>query len=1398
MGSWIRSFAGALLALASAGAASAPLTEAQLPAPLRSWVPWVLGGDDPRPCPLADDSSRLCRWPSSLQLQLDAHGGRFQMDAELYAPGWLELPGDGDAWPQNVSRDGGASQAANVAVIAREGHPQVQLPAGRYRLEGRWDWPRLPESLRLPPDAGLLQLKLDGRGIAHPVHSGDRLWLGRNDAVAAAQGNHLALKVFRLVDDDVPPRLSTVIELEIAGDVREERIGPVLPPGWTALSIASALPVHLEDDGRLSVQARPGLWRIELMARAAKPLLAVTAPAPAESWPKEEVWSFRARPELRRVDLAGAPAIDPRQTQMPDEWRELPAFLLGADAALTLSEQQRGQMQADSDELSLERQIWLDFDGRGYTVQDHLAGRLQSRWRLEAAAPLLLGQVLVDGAPQLITRQGEGVGVEVRRGQLELTADSRIEGAGRRMPAHGWNVDMQSLSTTLHLPPAWRLFAASGVDQVPGTWMSQWTLLDLFVVLIAAIAASRLFGAGTGLLSLLTLVLIWHEPGAPRWSWINLIAALALLQALPPAMRSGALGLWLSRYRWIAAAAVLLIALPFAIQQARLALYPQLELTSADAGVMPMTVEMEEMGGHEMPMPASAPMAMVTAARQAKAENITANDAASTYGAADSLSRQSIQQLDPRALTQTGPGLPKWQWRELALSWSGPVTGEQTLHLWLIPPWLTRSLQLLSLALIALSLSRWLASDLRMPRITPAAAGATTTLILALSLSFTPRDAQAQVVEDASMAEPESAPESAPPVAPTPDLLAQLRERLLAPPDCAPACATLSRLRIAVQNERLILRLSVDAAYVAGLALPLPFLTPGEQNRVWQPASLRLGDRALDTRRDEAGRLWAALPAGHSELTIEGPLAGFSSLSLPLPAKPQRVEAEVGSWQLGGVDELGRPAEALQLLRPVTADQRAAEGAAQNLPPLWQLTRELRLGLDWEVATTLQRLGAAHEAAAIEIPLLAGERPIGENLRSRDGRLLLSFAPGQLEAHWTSRLAIVDRLQLTAASRDDLFETWRFDISSLWHAQFSGLPAIGVTENEGWLPVYRPWPGESLNVEVGRPAGVPGQTLTLDHASLSVAAGQRVTDLALTLQLRASQGGSHRLSLPEGWSLQSLSIDGRPQSARLDAGQRDVVLALHPGAQSVDLKLRGDQGLRALLRTPALNLGLAGVNADLAIELPADRWVLYAGGPRLGPAVLFWGVLGVLIAVAFALGRVPLTPLRGWQWALLMIGLSQIPVWAAAVVAGWLIAIGARGRYGGSLTGTRFNAMQVLLALWTALALSLLFSAVAAGLLGSPDMQISGNGSMGNSLHWYQDRYEPALPRAWVLSVSIWVYRVLMLLWALWLANALLGWLRWGWDRYSDGGLWKKSVRAPVVFDAPAKDAAEPAPDAVE
>src|SRR5690606_15447546 len=95
-------------------------------------------------------------------------------------------------------------------------------------------------------------------------------------------------------------------------------------------------------------------------------------------------------------------------------------------------------------------------------------------------------------------------------------------------------------------------------------------------------------------------------------------------------------------------------------------------------------------------------------------------------------------------------------------------------------------------------------------------------------------------------------------------------------------------------------------------------------------------------------------------------------------------------------------------------------------------------------------------------------------------------------------------------------------------------------------------------------------------------------------------------------------------------------------------------------------------NASQRIEVPRDRWVLFTSGPRVGPAILFWPTFVVLLVVAFALSRIRWAPLRAWEWLLLTIGLSQLPVLAAAIVPAWLLALGQRKR-APELGTTAFN-----------------------------------------------------------------------------------------------------------------------------
>jgi hypothetical protein len=272
--------------------------------------------------------------------------------------------------------------------------------------------------------------------------------------------------------------------------------------------------------------------------------------------------------------------------------------------------------------------------------------------------------------------------------------------------------------------------------------------------------------------------------------------------------------------------------------------------------------------------------------------------------------------------------------------------------------------------------------------------------------------------------------------------------------------------------------------------------------------------------------------------------------------------------------------------------------------------------------------------------------------------------------------------------------------------------------------------------------------------------------------LRSSQGGQHTLTLPENAVLQSVAIDGQSQPIRLQG--RKLSLPIHPGKQDFIVNWQEAEPVSTVMTTPLVDLGQGSVNTRLAISLGQDRWTLFAWGPRLGPAVLFWGVLIVIFMLSTGLGKIPLTPLKNRHWFLLLVGLSQIPLELAGIVIAWLIVLGWRRQR--SPESAYFNPLQVAIGGLTLLSLGILFFAVAQGLLDAPDMRITGNQSTAFNLNWYQDRSLSTLPVATLVSVPLMVYRLLMLAWSLWLAVALLDWLKWGWSCFASNGLWRKKM----------------------
>ncbi|HZX40943.1 MAG TPA: hypothetical protein VFE93_03835, partial [Myxococcaceae bacterium] len=425
--------------------------------------------------------------------------------------------------------------------------------------------------------------------------------------------------------------------------------------------------------------------------------------------------------------------------------------------------------------------------------------------------------------------------------------------------------------------------------------------------------------------------------------------------------------------------------------------------------------------------------------------------------------------------------------------------------------------------------------------------------------------------------------------------------------------------------------------------------------------------------------------------------------------------------------------------------ERAGGGEALRpgaLPAFARVTRTLRLGLTWNVETEVERLSPSGSAVVLRVPVLPGEAVLTADLPVKDGAVAVNLPPGTASLSWRGTLEQRPAVSLTAPATASFVERWVLDAGPMWHVQLGGIaPVHPDGPADAHQPTWLPWPGESVSVQVTRPEGIGGATLTLDSGREEIRPGLRATEASLDLLFRTSRGGQHALALPPGIELLGVAVNGQAQPVRLEGGR--LLVTLTPPVSRVSARWREPRGIAAAFRPSAVNVGAPGANVDVVVSLPAQRWVLWLAGPTFGPAVLFWSVLLVTALVAVALARVPHSPLRLVAWVLLGIGLTQVSVPSAALVVLWLLAIGWRGAFGARVRPWwAFDVMQLALVVTTGFALLALFEAVRRGLLGQPDMQIAGNGSVLESLRWTADRVPGALPRPLILSVPLLVYRL--------------------------------------------------------
>jgi hypothetical protein len=982
---------------------------------------------------------------------------------------------------------------------------------------------------------------------------------------------------------------------------------------------------------------------------------------------------------------------------------------------------------------------------------DQLSGEIRQGWRLDALALLPLQRAESNGEPLLLTRSPDdsgAVGVEWRESQLSVQGSARLP-AGHSVPASGWRETLDEARLNINLPPGYQLLAAFGADQAGSAWIARWRLGEIFLLCLGGLLAWKLAGWSLTVPALLYLGLSNGHLGAPLFSLLLLLLLLLGLRwvsADKPAQ-------WLRLTAWPTFVVLLLIALPYAANQFTLLLYPQLERSTVGSkGFNQATSQIISYGGLSRhrgdtrmgevagdSMEVAAPIPPPEAPKEVR-------QAVSNVQQVKGKQQQQLNRVDPKAIVQAGGAEPQWRWNSHQLAVAGPVRSEHQVRLLLSPPWLTALWRLLAVAALG-----WLVASALGQLLGPARRGARWPRWLLVALCLPGFTHAAEFPEQA--------------------LLDEYRTRLLEAPDCAPDCVQLNSVVVEAATDRLTLTLELHLA--TALSVPLPHA------ELWQPGRVLVDGQPQAWLLSDGNVPWLPLTAGVRRVRLEGALVG-ERLRLSFPLLPARIEGRSGQWLVNGIERDRLPGGQLELVRLAPAESGGGSLRPAEVPSYVVVTRTISIDLDWTIATVVSRVAPADGALQVQIPLLEGERLLSVDPPVVDDQVQVTLRAGQSYLSYNSRLPSSTELRLRAPELAERTEIWVIAVSPIFHARFDGPPTLlALATGDGADKRYNPLPGDELRLQISRPEAIAGSTLAIDGVGIRSRYGTRLRETDISIQLRATRGGQHLIALPPDAELLRLDIDGRPLSLRPDGGRLQIPVT--PGSQALNLSLREPAERVLLADFPAIDLGLPAANLGMALNLPADRWLLWTSGPAIGPAVRFWSVLALVVVLALMLGRSGRSPIGTREALILGIGLATVAWWAVLLVGGWLLLLDWRRREGAVLSKWPFDLLQLLLVGMTLIVLLVLIGSVWAGLLGQPAMRVDGNGSSARELIWFADHSAGPLPSAWAFSVPLWAYKALILLWSLWLANAVVRWFKLALDALGEGGWWKRLRPVSVV-----------------
>jgi len=1299
--------------------------ELKIPEPLKEWKEWVLYGVDDLFCPdyFNGKESKRCLWYRDILF--DPTSKTLSFTIKNFSKKELEIPlilAD-SGWVESPKLDGFDSPIAE-----KRDTPTLLVPTGEHKISFQISPKNDIKYLKLPKQ--IVGLEVVGRGFV-PKDKSSRLWLVKR-VQKSSKNEQFEVSIYRKIIDSKPMRVDTYLHFRVSGGVKYIKLNGILLDGFLAESIKTPLKASISRDNSLKVELKAGEWSLLVSSYSNQKVKEFKIPKYNFKPSNSEVWFFQENPKYRTVRIKGVKAIDPQNLNIPKAWKRLSAYLINKESIFKIEELYKTKLTKESNHFTLKREVWLDFNGSGYSIFDQIDSTLAFPTRLETLGSFDLLSLSINGKPQVISSvKGGGLGVELREKRANITTSSRSDGNISSLPVNSWNQKFDSGSLNLNLPPAWRVLGSTGSDRHSNLWIDKWNLFDIFLLLLLSVIIYKLFGLKYAILGFLAGVVFWQEPKAPTVIWIILALLIALIRVLPD-------GRMRTMVNFLIISTVISLGFKiydFGLFELRASLYPQLE---KEVYSLEHNSFDEVESASLTPLPSKAPQSI-----SFKRE--------SYYKTAKKREPQYQKAISGDEKVQTGIAKPFWSWNKYQFYWDGTLAKGQKLQLLIVPPLVTRVWRVLSLFgvvfLLFLFLRDFIRDSNRRKTIRP------NIIAIFLALFFT--------------IEPSFSKTPTTPKTPSQEILSELKKRVLqSAKECQNMnCASIERVKVTIVDSKLKVEMKISSSQ----NLYIPTI---ERVGVWMADTVFIDDNSSVFRvSNKKGDSLLLLPKGVHKVEFIGSLEKVDRILLEskLPIRLFETQAPKG-WRVTLSSK-----HFIEILR-VTQSQKIPNS---QIAPFVSLKREFHFENSWYIITTVTLLNSIQKPYILKYPLLDGESIIDQNIKTESKKATIYLTREQKSIVFKSILPIKNLIHLKAhkaQNREILSQEWLIDAKGNWHIDYKGLePSSSQVVGNRLLLRFKPWVGEALDIKVSSTTPKIGSTLTIESSKLLINQSQSYRDLSLDLSINSAIASKYPITIDNLDELKSIKIGTREYFLKPKNGKLE--LPLRAGRQKITIKWREKHSCKVVYEFPTIDLHRPSTNSIVELKMNHSRWILFASGSLFSPAVLIWGVMLSILILALILSKTLGSPPTTLDWAILGLGISTISSWGLVPIIIWIILLKLKAYQDDELRGTLRNFVQVGIIVFAILSLISIIASISIGLLSNPEMLIRGNGSSSYDLIWYRDFIDGLIFKPTLISLSLWYYKIIMLFWSLWVSFKLIAWIESGWKIFVLPPIWDKRVK---------------------